>query len=115
MGMHRVGGFLIEVIHQKDPINAKAEVVVAVYKDKHLIEQAIFDFKFINTAELRDKLPAVAILPVRAFDAVIEDARKTPGLGSGRTNAAGKPKDGDRKVQTSLRAPSEKRSRERKR
>lgn len=115
MGMHSVGGFLIEVIHQKDPIDAKTEIVVAVYKEKHIIEQATFDFKSFNSAELRNRLPAIATLPVRAFDDVIEDARKPPNLGPGRTNAAGKPKKGDVKAQATLRAPSEKHFRKGKR
>lgn len=78
MPRHPVGDFEVEVLHRKDALTGRMVVAIYVFRGRRFIERADFWYNEFNTADLRRKARALAAFPVRAFDAVVEDAREWP-------------------------------------
>lgn len=77
MARHRVGEYMVEVLHRQDK-TGKVNVAVFVFLKGVFVEQAEFGFNGFNSAELRRRLPSLEGFAVPRLKAVIEDAREWP-------------------------------------
>lgn len=78
MARHRVREYGVEVLHQQAKLDGKTEIILIVFRDGRFLEMACFDCLAFNTADLRRRMKSLSAFPVRAFDAVVEDAREWP-------------------------------------
>lgn len=91
MARHPVGDYSVEVLHRRDKKTGRIAVSVYVFRGRHYVQRADFWFTGFNTYDLRKRMKSLSAFPVRAFDAVIEDARAWP-----KDGKKAKPKAGNR-------------------